>query len=633
MTDLRHLAQLLNRAATVERLGLTALSRWLTDRISDDQFAGSADRSRLLDRDHAAVRIVTIHASKGLEFPIVYLPFSWDGWKPSSPASLLLHENGQRIRDVGGQTGPGYTNRRDPAPAGGGWRGPPASLRRTHPRHVPRRRLVGTHLQHGHRPTAPSVARAHPRLPPPPPKPSIPADAALASVFEKWAAPVAGLISVEAVPQPGQQPTAQWTPPPSPRRALGVAAFNRDIDTLWRRTSYTGLTAADHASSGATSETDEITTTDEPDVPTNPPGAAAPPGPGTRSLMNALPAGAAFGTLVHAVLERIDTDAADLAAEVRRRCQEAEATLLTSVDVETLADALTAVMTTPLGRGTLADVASTDRLAELDFELPLAGGDAPTGPLATLRRIADLLPPTTSQRTTCSPPTPTCSAPSRRCRFADFSQEASTRCFATPGLSSSSSTTRRTGSSPAPSTRRSSTSRRWPHEMMRSHYPLQALLYSVALHRYLRWRLPGYSPRQQPRRSAVPVRPRDDRPRHAGRVRRLRLAPAGGTRRGTVGPAGGRYDPVDDTAGRAATLPGRGSAHRWPTFTRPYRCAGSAREPDEQVRLALALAVRACAACGSSLPGTRPASGMSTQRRRRSPTAGLPRRIALAGDG
>jgi len=25
-------------------------------------------------------------------------------------------------------------------------------------------------------------------------------------------------------------------------------------------------------------------------------------------------------------------------------------------------------------------------------------------------------------------------------------------------------------------------------------YPLQALLYSVALHRYLRWRLPGYEP-------------------------------------------------------------------------------------------------------------------------------------------
>jgi exodeoxyribonuclease V beta subunit len=31
-------------------------------------------------------------------------------------------------------------------------------------------------------------------------------------------------------------------------------------------------------------------------------------------------------------------------------------------------------------------------------------------------------------------------------------------------------------------------------EMLRHHYALQALLYAVALHRFLRWRLPGYDP-------------------------------------------------------------------------------------------------------------------------------------------
>ena len=30
--------------------------------------------------------------------------------------------------------------------------------------------------------------------------------------------------------------------------------------------------------------------------------------------------------------------------------------------------------------------------------------------------------------------------------------------------------------------------------MLDAHYPLQALLYSVALHRFLRWRQPGYDP-------------------------------------------------------------------------------------------------------------------------------------------
>ena len=33
-----------------------------------------------------------------------------------------------------------------------------------------------------------------------------------------------------------------------------------------------------------------------------------------------------------------------------------------------------------------------------------------------------------------------------------------------------------------------------PAAMAHHDYPLQSLLYSVALHRYLRWRLPGYAP-------------------------------------------------------------------------------------------------------------------------------------------
>lgn len=37
MTDLRHIAQLLNRAAVSESYGITALTRWLTDRIRNRQ--------------------------------------------------------------------------------------------------------------------------------------------------------------------------------------------------------------------------------------------------------------------------------------------------------------------------------------------------------------------------------------------------------------------------------------------------------------------------------------------------------------------------------------------------------------------------------------------------------------------
>ena len=47
--------------------------------------------------------------------------------------------------------------------------------------------------------------------------------------------------------------------------------------------------------------------------------------------------------------------------------------------------------------------------------------------------------------------------------------------------------------------------------MVAAHYPLQALLYAVALHRYLRWRLPGYDPAAAPGRRPLSLRTRDER--------------------------------------------------------------------------------------------------------------------------
>ena len=43
-------------------------------------------------------------------------------------------------------------------------------------------------------------------------------------------------------------------------------------------------------------------------------------------------------------------------------------------------------------------------------------------------------------------------------------------------------------------------------EMYHAHYPLQALLYTVALHRYLRWRLAVLRPVAELRRRPLPVR-------------------------------------------------------------------------------------------------------------------------------
>ena len=54
--------------------------------------------------------------------------------------------------------------------------------------------------------------------------------------------------------------------------------------------------------------------------------------------------------------------------------------------------------------------------------------------------------------------------------------------------------TNRLGDPERPLTAYDYTPARMTDAMLHEHYPLQALLYSVVLHRYLRWRLPGYDP-------------------------------------------------------------------------------------------------------------------------------------------
>ena len=81
LTNVRHLAELLQAAETRERLAPAELAAWLNRRRADPD--GSDDGVKLrIESDEQLVRILTVHGSKGLEFPVVFCPFAWDARSP-----------------------------------------------------------------------------------------------------------------------------------------------------------------------------------------------------------------------------------------------------------------------------------------------------------------------------------------------------------------------------------------------------------------------------------------------------------------------------------------------------------------------------------------------------------------------
>ncbi|MEM7156367.1 MAG: exodeoxyribonuclease V subunit beta [Myxococcota bacterium] len=101
MTNLLHLAELLHTAATTEHLGPAGLLRWFQQQRRTRSSMVEAVKLRL-ERDDRAVQLITIHRSKGLEYPVVYCPYLWDGGGlfADEEENLLFHDpdDGDRLK-------------------------------------------------------------------------------------------------------------------------------------------------------------------------------------------------------------------------------------------------------------------------------------------------------------------------------------------------------------------------------------------------------------------------------------------------------------------------------------------------------------------------------------------------------
>lgn len=95
LTNVLHLAELLqNASATLE--GEQALIRWLATQI-EDPGAGVEEQIVRLESDADLVKVVTVHKSKGLEYPVVFLPFAADFRAYSDDLVRLPQTDGSKL--------------------------------------------------------------------------------------------------------------------------------------------------------------------------------------------------------------------------------------------------------------------------------------------------------------------------------------------------------------------------------------------------------------------------------------------------------------------------------------------------------------------------------------------------------
>ena len=490
MTDLAHMTQLLQEAAHREHFSLPALRDWL--RAQREERSDVTERFRRLDNDAAAVQVMTVFVAKGLQYPVVYLPFSFNR-NIQDRELVLFHEGEQRCLHVGGSDSPDFKavsvlGRAEDASDDS--RLTYVAMTRAQAQVVawwapskdePNGGL--SRLLRGRRPGESVVPNSA--------APATISDEDALARFQEWEAR-GGAVIEESVVRP-----VPAMPRDEPRTNLKARHFHRLIDTAWRRTSYSGLIRAAETTP-VSSEPEVIELDDEvAEIPL----VSSAVGADVPSPMAELPTGAKFGTLVHAVLETADPFASDLAVELEAQIREHSVWWPVDVPSGELATAMVPMHDTPLGPLadglTLRQIGLQDRMREMDFEFPLAGGDLRAdAPQIRLSHVGELL------REQMPVDDPLAS-------YADRLTGAALGGQPLKGyLSGSVDAVLRIGDryvvvdyktnwlgDPAqPLTAADYAQPRLAEAMLHSDYPLQALLYSVVLHRFLRWRLPGYAP-------------------------------------------------------------------------------------------------------------------------------------------
>ncbi len=364
LTNYLHLAELLQVASRELRSGPQGLVDWLRLMSSEGgaggEMAGEAVQVRL-ESDADAVVLTTVHKSKGLEYPVVFLPYLWT--PPRTVAKTLVEHH-------------------DPVAGRSVWVGPVApdgvTALAAEQAAGEEMRLAYVAMTRAKQCTF-VVAPAYSRI-----KDS-PLHRLLGSVdrerLEEEVRGAAGSIVLEdlAVTQDRVRASRQGIELTEPPQPVAVVAD-------WRVSSFSGLTSG---AEGLSAQEEDGIDLDEVRPTTSEDESAA---AGREVTLADLESGTRIGLMIHSIFEDLDFRMRDPDRLRKLVGDKTEAFAAGGRYVTELTKAIDEVSNVPLpglgGEFRLADVESARRLDELEFILPVSGVD---GADLTPGRLADVL--------------------------------------------------------------------------------------------------------------------------------------------------------------------------------------------------------------------------------------------------
>jgi len=97
-TNLLHLGEVIHQASVEKKANMAGLLKWLSEQRDGDR-PGRVEHPLRLESDENAVKMVTTHKSKGLEYPVVFCPFLWDGSTVrKSDKAFVFHDRLEAMR-------------------------------------------------------------------------------------------------------------------------------------------------------------------------------------------------------------------------------------------------------------------------------------------------------------------------------------------------------------------------------------------------------------------------------------------------------------------------------------------------------------------------------------------------------